>query len=225
MSWKNYTKSQIITMNAVLCAMVIIFVFVPRIGVLQTAVIPIIAIIISAEVMGVYNGMLTGLFFGLISLLNHFVKPGILSFAFYNPLVSIVPRVLIGVSSYFAAKGVFALFKNKADNAAVKVAAYGAGGLCGVLTNTVGVLSMILAFHFGTTLSNGSALNWKWLAGIIVSNSILEAVVCTVLSPPLVLAVKKVCEKTARGKNTRSVPAKSEIEEIKVEEETDPEEK
>ena len=218
MSWKDYTKSQIITMNAVLCALVIIFVFIPRIGVLQTAVIPIIAIIISAEVMGVYNGMLTGLFFGLISLLSAFIKPNILSFAFYNPLVSIVPRILIGVSSYFAARGLMKILPKK-----MHVFSYAVGALCGVLTNTIGVLGMILAFHFGTTLSNGSSIGWEWLVGIIVSNSILEAVVCTVLSPPLVLAVKKTCQLSARSRNQtpkqiEKVPDKDEDKIEKIEE-------
>lgn len=219
MSWKNYTKSQIITMNAVLCALVLIFVFVPRIGALQTAVIPIIAIVISAEVLGVYNGMLTGLFFGVVSLVSHFIKPGVLSFAFYNPLVSIVPRILIGVSSYFVARGLMKVLPEK-----LHFISYAAGALCGVLTNTIGVLGMILAFHFGTTLQNGSVLGWEWITGIIVSNSILEIVICTVISPPLVLAVKKTCQLTARNNKKTVKPVEKPDETVTDTEPDKPEE-
>ena len=90
--WKNYSRSQILVINALLCAIVMLFALVPiKIGALDLAVIPIIAIIISAEVMGLANGMLTGLFFGLVSFLNHLVKhPSVLSDIFVkNPLLLI----------------------------------------------------------------------------------------------------------------------------------------
>lgn len=195
MSWKNYSKSQIITINAVLCALVLIFVAFPiQIGILSLAVIPIIAIVISAETLGVLNGMITGLFFGLVSLIGQLIRPTVLSFAFYNPLVSILPRILIGVASYYAIRLCFKLFPKMPP-----VIANGIGAFCGVLTNTVGVLGMIMLFYYGRPLgSGGSAIGFPWLAGILVSNSILEAAVCTVLTPPLVMAVKKVCQISAR---------------------------
>ena len=217
LSWKNYSKSQIIAMNAVLCALVLTFVFFPvSIGVLSLAVIPLIAVVIAAELFGFVNGMLMGLFFGLCSLISHFVRPGVLSFAFYNPLVSIVPRVLIGLTSYFAAAGVHTLFmkiaarptkegkeKSKfrlfAEGTGAEILASATGALVGVLTNTIGVLGIILAFYFGTPIgSSGSAIGGPWLTAVIVSNSILEVAVCTVVTPPIVLAVKKIVKKMAR---------------------------
>ena len=72
---------------------------------------------------------------------------------------------------------------------------------------------MILAFNFGKEMSNGSVIGWEWLTAIIISNSILEAVVCTVLSPPLVAAVKKTCELTARNRHgapVKKAPPKTE---------------
>ena len=217
LSWKNYSKSQIITMNAVLCALVLTFVFFPvKIGILSLAVIPLIAVVIAAELFGFVNGMLMGLFFGICSLIYNFTQPGVLSFAFYNPMVSIVPRILIGLTSYFSAAGVHTLFikiaekKREKDpekaeksnfftNEGPDLAANAVGAFCGVVTNTVGVLGMILAFYFGTPFgSSGSAIGWPWLTAIILSNSILEVAVCTVVTPPLVLAVKKVVGKMAR---------------------------
>ncbi len=186
--FNGYRKSQVIAINALLCALVLLFFFFPvYIGVLSLAIVPIIAIIISAEIMGVFNGAITGLFFGIISLTGSFMRPGILSFAFYNPLVSIAPRILIGVVAFYVAKAIFVLFPKLP-----KLFGYAAGAMAGVITNTVGVLGMILLFYNGRILGGGSAISFQWVSGIIISNSILEIIVCTVVTPPIVIALKKV---------------------------------
>ncbi|NCA92584.1 ECF transporter S component [bacterium] len=186
--FNGYRKTQVIAINALLCALVLLFFFFPiTIGILSLAIVPIIAIIISAEVMGVFNGALTGLFFGIISLAGSFVRPNVLSFAFYNPLVSIVPRILIGVASFYVAKAIFKMLPK-----APKIFGYAAGAMAGVITNTTGVLGMILTFYEGRLLNNGSAISFEWVSGIIITNSILEIVVCTIVTPPIVMAIKKV---------------------------------
>lgn len=200
LEWKKYTRSQIISMNAVLCAMVLLFVAIPiQIGPLSLAVIPVIAIIISAEVLGWLNGMITGLFFGLVSLVGHFIRPIVLSFAFYNPLVSVFPRILIGLFAYLTVKGLTKLFPKMP-----LLLANAFGAAIGVLTNTVGVLGFTLLFYYGRELgSGGSAIGWEWLAGVLLTNSILEIVVCTVVTPPVVLAVNKTLALTAVRKKSR----------------------
>lgn len=181
------TRNQLITINALLCAIVLLFVFVPiTIGTVQLAFIPLVAIIVSAEFIGWKNGMFTGLFFGLVSLISAIVRPSPLSFAFYNPMVSIVPRVLIGLSAYFAAAGV-----KKISSKIPDYVSYSVGAIAGVVTNTVGVLGMIAAFYFGTTLEGtATAITWPFIAGIIVSNSLLEIAICAVIVPPIVMALK-----------------------------------
>ncbi len=190
--FNGYRRSQVIAINALLCALVLLFVFFPvSIGILSLAIIPIIAIIVSAEIMGVYNGMLTGLFFGIISLISAFVRPNVLSFAFYNPLVSILPRILIGVVAFYMARLTVKLFPKLP-----KVFSYAFGACFGVITNTIGVLGMILLLYSGRTLTGGSAITFPWVMGIVVSNSILEIVVCTLITPPIVLALTKVLKNT-----------------------------
>ena len=56
-----------------------------------------IPVIIGALLEGPVVGGLVGLIFGLSSLFNAITRPSAISFVFYNPLISIVPRVLIGV--------------------------------------------------------------------------------------------------------------------------------
>ncbi len=182
------SKTQSITTNAFLCAIVLLFVLVPiPIHTIQLAFIPLVAIIISAEFIGLKNGIFTGLFFGIVSLISSFLSPtSLLYFAFQNPAISILPRVLIGVSAYYATKGFKKFFPKAPD-----ILSYASGSLAGVLTNTIGVLGLILVFYHGKTLNNGTALNWQFISAIIVSNSIIEIIICTIVTPPIVVALKK----------------------------------
>ena len=50
-------------------------------------------------------GGFVGLIFGLFSIFQAVTAPTPVSFAFINPLVSVLPRILIGVISYYAYKG------------------------------------------------------------------------------------------------------------------------
>ena len=52
-----------------------------------------------------------GLIFGLTSLWNAMTQPTITSIFFLNPLVSILPRVLIGVVAYYVYQGIYKISK------------------------------------------------------------------------------------------------------------------
>ena len=67
-----------------------------------------VPVIIGAIVEGPVVGAMVGLIFGLFSLFQNITNPTIVSFAFLNPLVSVFPRVLIGITSYYTYKA----FKN-----------------------------------------------------------------------------------------------------------------
>lgn len=60
-----------------------------------------IPVIIAAIVEGPIVGALVGLIFGLSSLANAILRPNPISFVFYNPIISIIPRILIGITSYY----------------------------------------------------------------------------------------------------------------------------
>lgn len=66
-----------------------------------------IPVIIGAILEGPVVGMLVGLIFGIFSLIRAITAPTVISPVFYNPLVSILPRVLIGLTAYYS----FILFK------------------------------------------------------------------------------------------------------------------
>lgn len=64
-----------------------------------------IPVIVASIIEGPIVGGLVGLIFGLSSLFNALLKNASpVSFVFYNPLISVMPRVLIGITSYYAYK-------------------------------------------------------------------------------------------------------------------------
>lgn len=60
-----------------------------------------IPVIIGAIMEGPVVGGFVGLIFGIFSIFQAITNPTPVSFAFLNPLVSILPRVLIGIFSYY----------------------------------------------------------------------------------------------------------------------------
>ena len=66
-----------------------------------------IPVIVAAILEGPLVGGIVGLIFGLSSILNALFFPTITSYVFLNPLVSVLPRILVGLVAYY----VFALFK------------------------------------------------------------------------------------------------------------------
>jgi uncharacterized membrane protein len=63
-----------------------------------------IPVIIGAILEGPVVGGIVGLIFGLFSVFQAVTNPTPVSFVFLNPLVSIVPRVLIGITSFYVYK-------------------------------------------------------------------------------------------------------------------------
>ena len=56
-----------------------------------------IPVIVAGILEGPVVGGLVGLIFGFFSLFNAMTRPTPISFVFYNPLISIMPRILIGI--------------------------------------------------------------------------------------------------------------------------------
>lgn len=61
-----------------------------------------IPVIIGAIMEGPVVGGMVGLIFGMFSIYQAITAPTPVSFVFLNPIVSVLPRVLIGITSYYA---------------------------------------------------------------------------------------------------------------------------
>ena len=118
-------------------------------------------------------GAIIGLIFGLTSLWNALTQPVTVSPLFLNPLVSVLPRILIGVVAYYVYQGVYKISKR----------VYASGfiaGIIGSLTNTAGVLGMIYILYADKYLGlieQKGANAAKLLFGIVLTSGIPEALV------------------------------------------------
>lgn len=142
-------------------------------------------VIIGAILEGPIVGMAIGLIFGLFSIFQNLTAPALLSFAFINPLVSVLPRVLIALTAY----GTYRIFAKKSQNLGV-----GMGALVGSLTNTIGVIGMmyfLYAAEYAATKSLDPDIVMSVMIGVATMNGIPEAIVSVVLVVPLIAAVRR----------------------------------
>ncbi|WP_296142008.1 ECF transporter S component [uncultured Anaerococcus sp.] len=102
---KKTLSSRKLTTAAVLGAITIVLGLTPLglipLGIINATTMH-IPVIIAAIVEGPVVGGLVGLIFGVFSLINAVIRPTPISFVFYNPLISVIPRILIGITSYYA---------------------------------------------------------------------------------------------------------------------------
>lgn len=151
-------------------------------------------VIIGAIIEGPVAGASIGFIFGIFSVYQNITAPTPMSPFFYNPIVSILPRVLIGVISYY----VYKFLKTKLKNKKLSI---GIAAVCGSLTNTIGVLGSIYLIYFkdyasilvknGTITSGSRSAVTFGLLSIISTNGIAEAVLSAVVAIPVVIAIFK----------------------------------
>lgn len=157
-----------------------------------------IPVIIGAILEGPVVGMAAGLIFGIFSIVQNLTNPSLLSFAFLNPLVSVLPRMLIGVTTHYSHRIPFI------RNSVLKIAV---SAVVGTLTNTVGVLGMIYLLYaeefaqamyaeeFAQAMKIDVSKAAAGIAGIGLTNAPGEMIVSVALSIPIVLAVRKMLKK------------------------------
>ena len=143
-------------------------------------------VIIGGIVEGPIIGGIVGLIFGLFSMYLNMSQPVLLSPIFMNPIIAIIPRVLIGIVSYY----VFKIMKEKFNKEKLGLIL----AIAGTITNTAGVLGLtyILAMEqFATLKEISSAAVAGALGTIAVSNGIPECIVAVMIVVPVCLALFK----------------------------------
>jgi uncharacterized membrane protein len=132
-----------------------------------------IPVIIGAVVEGPVVGMVVGFIFGAASLIRNLTMPTITSFALINPLVSVLPRIIIGIVAYYVYKLTVKLTKNTFISGWIT-------GIIGSLVNTVGVLGMIYILYgarYANALGESASAAKNLILTLIATNGIPEAIV------------------------------------------------
>ena len=148
-------------------------------------------VIIGGIIEGPIVGGIVGLIFGLFSMYLNMTQPVLLSPIFMNPIIAIIPRVLIGIVSYY----VFKLMKERFNKEKLGLIL---AAIAGTITNTAGVLGLtyILAMEqFATLKEISSAAVAGALGTIAVSNGIPECIVAVMIVVPVCLALFKLNKK------------------------------
>lgn len=141
--------------------------FIPVPNVSGNATIMHIPAIIGAVLEGPIVGVLAGGIFGIFSMLQD--TTGL----FGNPLVSVVPRLLIGVMSWLAYRSLAPMNQDLAAAVA---------GVVGTLTNTILVVGMLLVFNLIPSAA----------VPTIIPQAVAEIVIAAVLTPLVVRGVNLV---------------------------------
>ncbi|MDK2801006.1 MAG: hypothetical protein PWP27_1975 [Clostridiales bacterium] len=148
-----------------------------------------IPVIIGAIIEGPVVGVMVGLLFGIFSIIQNMMVPTPLSFAFLNPLVSVLPRMFIGVTAYYA----YNMVRVKYDTMRVGIAA-----AVGTATNTIGVLGMIYLLYavpFAELKKVDVGTVGTVIAGIAVTNGVPEIIAAVVITIAVVTSLKKIYKK------------------------------
>ena len=146
-----------------------------------------IPVIIGAIVEGPAVGMTVGLIFGLTSLIRNLTMPTITSFAFINPLVSVLPRVLIGIVAYYVYKLAIKITKNSFVSGWIT-------GFIGSLVNTIGVLGMIYVLYgarYAQALEKSAASAKTLLLTLATTSGIPEAILGGFVVSAVAVVLKK----------------------------------
>lgn len=146
-----------------------------------------IPVIIGAIIEGPIVGAVIGGIFGLTSLINNLMNPTVTSFVFWNPLVSVLPRIVLGIVVYYVYQ-----LSMKATN---KVYISGLiTGAMGSLTNTIGVLGMIYVLYgprYAMAKEAAASDAGKLIFTLATANGIPEAIVGAIVVAAVVVVLKK----------------------------------
>ena len=159
-----------------------------------------IPVIIGAIFMGPVVGGILGGVFGILSIITNTIRPNVTSFVFSpfitvgdisgNPMslvVALVPRILIGITAYYAFRWLSKLDKRK-------VIAYVGAGIVGSLTNTIFVMGGIYLF-FGKAYAMAKEVDFSALFGVIMGVVGIQGIPEAIVAGVLVLGIGKVLGK------------------------------
>lgn len=141
--------------------------------------------IIIALLEGPLVGGIVGASFGISSMLQAITRPtSIFSPCFMNPIVSVLPRICIGVVAAYSYKGLMTVTKNNTISAIIASAV-------GSLTNTLGAMGLIYFIYVESMTERIGTAAGPVIWGVITTYGIVEMLAAVVICTAVVLALQK----------------------------------
>lgn len=152
------------------------------------AVVMFLPTILTGIIKGPKAGWLMGTAVGIVIMIRAMTMPmSVLDPLFINPMVSVVPRMFIGLVAYW----VYALIARDSKNTARIAAAGAVAGACAMITNTVLVMSALYIFY-AEKIAELMGVGFKvLLIAILSSSAIIEAVTGAILTSAIITIYKK----------------------------------
>lgn len=203
----NTTKKNslfLLTLTALFCALIIALTFIPYTGYIVYGGLSIttlhIVVIIGAILLGPVRGTLLGTVWGITCLIYALMNGTADAVLFTNPMISVVPRILVGLLTSWYFIGFSKLFNNIAAKKKTSSASWATGlaalftAICGTLTNTALVLTALTVFGTGF-VSLGKTLT-VILQTALALNGVVETIAAALLVPSIVLPLTKMMKRT-----------------------------
>ena len=185
-------KSKNLAFIGIFAALVIVLQAIAEItrllGLPMSLALGLIPVLVAAQLKGPKVGAAVGLVFGLTSMTLALIAAASMTIArvTVNPLVSVVPRILVGV----VCGGVYKLSARNATSKPRRIFNSVVATLSGIITNTALYLGMFLAFAYGRTFEE-TTIDFKWvLASVVALNTVVEVVAFTLIVPAVVISVE-----------------------------------
>ena len=196
-------KTYRLTIRSILTALIFIQGMVPFLGFIPLGMISLtivhITVIVAAVTLGTKDGMFIGFVWGLTTFIRAWTMPSsaIDPIVFINPIVSILPRILVGL----VAGLLFTVLYKKIKTLYLPTIIAAIGG---TLTNTVLVLSLMgvlytgpVAEHFSTTPSQLMSV----LGLAVLTNGIPEIIAAVIITPLIVKALFQATSLSPESRN------------------------
>lgn len=205
---KSRKKTKFLVLLTMFCSIQVVLMLTPLgyipIGPIRATTMH-IPVILAGILLGVKGGAITGLVFGISSVIINTITPTITSFVFtpfyslgeyhgnfMSLVIAIAPRVLLGVLAAF----IYSWFRNKENR--VKLIGSGITALVCTLIHSILVLGMIYVF-FGPSYAEAKGVEvsalFGLLLGLITTNSVLEAIIATLIVTPLTKVLEPITKK------------------------------
>lgn len=191
-------KTKDLTLDALFMAITIVMALVPNLGMIHLGVVSVtimhIPVIIAGLVLGMRGALINATAFGISSMVISAIRPvGPLDVFFVNPLVSVLPRILFGLSIAL----IFNALSKTKFNFIIKA---GITAALSTLLHTIFVLVPLyfLIFRSGntelTTMLPTSISVFIW--GTLISNGFLEILASVFVSVPVAKALRNMRKKS-----------------------------
>ncbi len=134
-----------------------------------------------------------GLFFGIVSLVRSFVPQGFLDPYFQNPIVSVLPRLLVGIVGYLIFKGLTKLIKNRVIVSSIT------GGAVALINTifTIGILILVYFHDVNQVFADNGFSILTALKTISLLNMLPEIAVGAILTPIIIKVLDKISNKNS----------------------------